>query len=154
MSCLQEINPIEAQWTHLQFRGRHICGHFFRGLHCRILASYRSGVAGPRTISRFLSLPPFPPAQLTEKYFHCSVTGLGQDGLYAARPDYDAVIQAMSGIMDLTGEADGELRKIGAARADILTRNYRVAAIQAALSDRERSRKGQHIDMALFGEPG
>jgi crotonobetainyl-CoA:carnitine CoA-transferase CaiB-like acyl-CoA transferase len=52
--------------------------------------------------------------------------------------------------MDLTGEADGEPQKIGVALADILTGIYGVVAIQAALSERQRSGKGQHIDMALF----
>jgi crotonobetainyl-CoA:carnitine CoA-transferase CaiB-like acyl-CoA transferase len=81
---------------------------------------------------------------------YCSVTGFGQDGPYATRPGYDAVIQAMSGIMDLTGEADGEPQKIGVALADILTGVYGVVAIQAALAARERSGQGQHIDMALL----
>jgi crotonobetainyl-CoA:carnitine CoA-transferase CaiB-like acyl-CoA transferase len=81
---------------------------------------------------------------------YCSVTGFGQDGPYATRPGYDAVIQAMSGIMDLTGEADGEPQKIGVALADILTGVYGVVAIQAALAARGRSGQGQHIDMALL----
>jgi crotonobetainyl-CoA:carnitine CoA-transferase CaiB-like acyl-CoA transferase len=81
---------------------------------------------------------------------YCSVTGFGQDGPYASRPGYDAIIQAMSGIMDLTGEASGEPQKIGVAFADIFTGVYGVIGIQAALAARERTGQGQHIDMALL----
>jgi crotonobetainyl-CoA:carnitine CoA-transferase CaiB-like acyl-CoA transferase len=81
---------------------------------------------------------------------YCSVTGFGQDGPYAWRRGYDAMIQAMSGIMDLTGEASGEPQKIGVAFADILTGAYGVIGIQAALAARERTGLGQHVDMALL----
>jgi crotonobetainyl-CoA:carnitine CoA-transferase CaiB-like acyl-CoA transferase len=81
---------------------------------------------------------------------YCSVTGFGQDGPYAARAGYDAMIQAMSGMMDITGDPDGEPQKIGVALADILTGVYGVVAIQAALAARERTGEGQQIDMALF----
>jgi crotonobetainyl-CoA:carnitine CoA-transferase CaiB-like acyl-CoA transferase len=80
----------------------------------------------------------------------CSVTGFGQDGPYAARAGYDAMIQAMSGIMDLTGEPDGPPQKMGVAFADIFTGLYGVIAIQAALAARERSGRGQQIDIALL----
>lgn len=81
---------------------------------------------------------------------YCSITGFGQDGPYAPRAGYDFIIQGMSGMMDLTGEPAGQPQKIGVAYADILTGLYSVIAIQAALAERERSGKGQHIDMALF----
>jgi crotonobetainyl-CoA:carnitine CoA-transferase CaiB-like acyl-CoA transferase len=81
---------------------------------------------------------------------YCSVTGFGQNGPYAARAGYDFAIQGMSGIMDLTGAPDGEPQKIGVAFADIFTGTYGVIAIQAALAQRERTGKGQHIDMALL----
>lgn len=81
---------------------------------------------------------------------YCSVTGFGQTGPYAARAGYDAMIQGMSGIMDLTGDPAGEPQKIGVAFADIFTGVYGVVAIQAALAERERTGRGQHIDMALF----
>ncbi|MEO0992980.1 MAG: CaiB/BaiF CoA-transferase family protein [Pseudomonadota bacterium] len=80
----------------------------------------------------------------------CSITGFGQDGPYAGRAGYDFLIQGMSGIMSLTGEAEGEPQKIGVAFADIFTGLYGVIAIQAALSERERTGRGQHIDMALL----
>lgn len=81
---------------------------------------------------------------------YCSVTGFGQTGPYAQRAGYDAIIQGMSGMMHLTGEADGAPQKIGVALADILTGVYGTVAIQAALTQRERTGLGQHIDMALF----
>ena len=67
-----------------------------------------------------------------------------------SRPGYDFIIQAMGGIMDLTGAPDGEPQKVGVAFADIFTGLYSVIAIQAALAHRERSGQGQHIDMALL----
>ena len=84
------------------------------------------------------------------RLIYCSVSGFGQDGPYAGRAGYDALIQGMSGIMDLTGAAEGEPQKIGVALADICTGLYGVIAIQAALTQRERSGCGQQLDMALL----
>ena len=81
---------------------------------------------------------------------YCSITGFGQDGPYAPRAGYDFIVQGMSGIMDLTGEPDGAPQKIGVAFADIMTGLYSVIAIQAALAMRERTGRGQQIDMALL----
>ena len=81
---------------------------------------------------------------------YCSVTGFGQTGPYATRAGYDAMIQGMSGIMDLTGDPAGEPQKIGVAFADIFTGVYGVVAIQAALAQRACTGLGQHIDMALL----
>ncbi len=87
---------------------------------------------------------------LNPRLVYCSITGFGQDGPYAGRAGYDFIVQGMSGIMDLTGHPDGEPQKIGVAFADIFTGLYSVIAIQAALSERERTGRGQHIDMALL----
>ena len=81
---------------------------------------------------------------------YCSITGFGQDGPYASKPGYDFIIQAMGGIMDLTGEAHGEPQKPGVAYADIFTGLYSVVAIQSALLARQATGKGTHIDMSLF----
>jgi len=89
-------------------------------------------------------------AATNARLVYCSVTGFGQSGPYAARAGYDAMIQGMSGIMDLTGDPAGEPQKIGVAFADIFTGVYGVVAIQAALAQRERTGVGQHIDMALL----
>ena len=81
---------------------------------------------------------------------YCSITGFGQDGPYAARPGYDFIIQAMGGLMDLTGAPEGEPQKVGVAYVDIFTGLYAVIAIQAALAHRALTGEGQHIDMALL----
>jgi crotonobetainyl-CoA:carnitine CoA-transferase CaiB-like acyl-CoA transferase len=87
---------------------------------------------------------------INPRLVYCSITGFGQDGPYAARAGYDFIVQGMSGIMDLTGEPDGAPQKIGVAFADIMTGLYAVIGIQAALSMRERTGRGQHVDMALL----
>ncbi|MGC0053030.1 CaiB/BaiF CoA transferase family protein [Brucella pituitosa] len=87
---------------------------------------------------------------INPRLIYCSITGFGHTGPYAERAGYDFMIQGMGGIMDLTGEPDGQPQKIGVAFADIFTGLYSVIAIQSALIMRERTGKGQHIDMALF----
>lgn len=79
-----------------------------------------------------------------------SVTGFGQDGPRARQPGYDFLIQGMCGIMDLTGEPDGEPQKVGIAWIDIFTGLYGVVGIQAALAERQRSGLGQHVDLSLL----
>lgn len=81
---------------------------------------------------------------------YCSITGFGQDGPYAARAGYDFIIQGMSGLMSVTGPADGEPQKVGVAVSDIFTGLYAVIAVQAALRHAEATGEGQFIDMALF----
>jgi crotonobetainyl-CoA:carnitine CoA-transferase CaiB-like acyl-CoA transferase len=85
---------------------------------------------------------------------YCSITGFGQNGPYAKRAGYDFMIQSMGGLMSITGEPDGVAgsgpQKVGVAVADEFTGLYSVIAIQAALSHRERTGEGQHIDMALL----
>jgi crotonobetainyl-CoA:carnitine CoA-transferase CaiB-like acyl-CoA transferase len=89
-------------------------------------------------------------AAANPRVVYCSVTGFGQDGPFAARPGYDFIIQAMGGIMDLTGEPDGAPQKTGVAIADLFTGLYGVVAVQAALAQRARTGRGQHVDLALF----
>ena len=81
---------------------------------------------------------------------YASVTGFGQDGPRAKQPGYDFLIQGMCGIMDLTGDPDGEPQKIGVAWIDIFTGLYGVIGVQAALAERARSGKGQHVDLSLL----
>lgn len=81
---------------------------------------------------------------------YCSITGFGQTGPYAARAGYDVIVQGLSGMMDLTGDPDGPPQKIGVALADLISGLYAVIGIQSALSLRERTGKGQHIDIALL----
>ena len=84
------------------------------------------------------------------KLVYCSITGFGQTGPYAERAGYDFMIQAMGGMMSVTGAADGEPMKIGVALADVMTGLYAANAIQAALIHQLRSGEGQYIDMALL----
>lgn len=84
------------------------------------------------------------------KLVYCSITGFGQTGPYAERAGYDFMIQAMGGMMSVTGDTDGEPMKIGVALADVLTGLYAANAIQAALIHQLKSGEGQYIDMALL----
>ncbi|HEV3178454.1 MAG TPA: CaiB/BaiF CoA-transferase family protein [Stellaceae bacterium] len=81
---------------------------------------------------------------------YCSITGFGQTGPYAPRAGYDYLIQAMGGIMSLTGEPGGEPMKVAVAIADLMTGMYSSVAILAALRHRDATGEGQHIDMALL----
>ncbi|MBB1498437.1 CaiB/BaiF CoA-transferase family protein [Paracoccus sp. MC1862] len=89
-------------------------------------------------------------AAANPRLVYASVTGFGQDGPRASQPGYDFLIQGMCGIMDLTGEPDGEPQKVGVAWIDIFTGLYGVIGIQAALAERERSGKGQRVDLSLL----
>ena len=88
------------------------------------------------------------------RLIYASVTGFGQDGPYANRAGYDYIIQAMGGMMSVTGLPDGEPGggplKVGVAIADIFTGMYTASAILAALHERAETGEGAHIDMALF----
>jgi crotonobetainyl-CoA:carnitine CoA-transferase CaiB-like acyl-CoA transferase len=88
------------------------------------------------------------------KLIYCSITGFGQTGPYKNRAGYDFMIQAMGGIMSITGEPDdkpgGGPMKTGVALTDIMTGMYATVAILAALAHRERTGAGQHIDVALL----
>ncbi len=81
---------------------------------------------------------------------YCSITGFGQSGPYARRAGYDYLIQAMGGLMSITGTIDGEPMKVGVAISDLLTGLYATAAILTALTQRERTGRGEVIDMALL----
>ncbi|MEQ9038308.1 MAG: CaiB/BaiF CoA-transferase family protein [Silicimonas sp.] len=84
------------------------------------------------------------------RLIYASITGFGQDGPRAGQAGYDFLIQGMSGIMELTGDPEGEPQKVGVAWIDVFTGLYGVIGIQAALAERDRSEQGQHIDLALF----
>ena len=89
-------------------------------------------------------------ARINPGLVYCSITGFGQQGCYADRPGYDFVAQAMSGLMDITGEPGRPPQKVGVAVADIITGLYGLIGIQAALAERARSGRGQHVDVALL----
>ncbi|EFI59662.1 MULTISPECIES: CaiB/BaiF CoA-transferase family protein [Comamonas] len=95
---------------------------------------------------------------LNPRLVYCSITGFGQDGPYAERAGYDLMVQAMCGLMSITGHADGEPGggplKVGVAVIDVFTGLYASNAILAALNARDNARngtgQGQYIDMALL----
>ncbi len=84
------------------------------------------------------------------KLVYCSITGFGQTGPAAQEPGYDHLIQAMGGLMSITGAPRGQPMKAGVAIADLFTGMYAVSAILAALRHAEATGQGQHIDAALF----
>ena len=91
---------------------------------------------------------------LNPRLIYCSVTGFGQDGPYAERAGYDLMIQAMCGMMSITGNpagtpGGGPLR-VGVALTDLFTGVYACSAILAAIEVRHRTGVGQYIDMALL----
>ena len=83
------------------------------------------------------------------RLIYCSITGFGQDGPYAARAGYDLMAQGMGGIMDLTGQPDGEPQRAGVPVADIFTGVYSAVGILAALAEREKTSRGCLVDTAL-----
>lgn len=92
--------------------------------------------------------------QINPRLIYCSITGFGQTGPYAPRAGYDFMIQAMGGMMSVTGERDdlpgGGPQKAGVAFADLVTGLYATIGILAALNQRHRSGRGQYIDIALL----
>jgi len=93
-------------------------------------------------------------AAINPKLVYCSITGFGQDGPDAHRAGYDYMIQAMGGLMSITGQPDGapgaEPMKVGVAVVDLFTGLYASNAILAALWHARATGEGQHVDIALF----
>ena len=85
---------------------------------------------------------------------YCSITGFGQSGPYAARPGYDPIAQALSGLMSVTGEPEdmpGTVpQRVGVAVIDLMTAHYAVIAVVSALYHRQATGRGQYIDMSLL----
>lgn len=84
------------------------------------------------------------------KLVYCSITGFGETGPYKDLPGYDFIIQGMSGLMSITGDEHTPPLKAGVAITDILTGLYACIGIQSALLEKERSGRGQKIDLALY----
>ena len=91
---------------------------------------------------------------LNPRLIYCSVTGFGHTGPYASRAGYDMLVQAMSGLMSITGHADSEPGggplRVGVAVIDLFTGMYATSAILSAVEARHHTGRGQHIDMALL----
>jgi crotonobetainyl-CoA:carnitine CoA-transferase CaiB-like acyl-CoA transferase len=92
--------------------------------------------------------------QARQDIVYCSITGFGQTGPYAARPGYDPIAQALSGLMSVTGEPEdmpGTVpQRVGVAMIDLMTAQYAVIAVVAALYHRQATGRGQYIDMSLL----
>jgi crotonobetainyl-CoA:carnitine CoA-transferase CaiB-like acyl-CoA transferase len=91
--------------------------------------------------------------QLHERFpglIYCSITGFGQTGPYAPRPGYDSLVQAMGGVMSLTGEPEGQPQKVGIPLADLFAGLYGCIGVLAALRHREATGQGQQIDIGML----
>ena len=84
------------------------------------------------------------------RLIYCSITGFGQTGPYAPRPGYDSLIQAMGGVMSLTGEPDALPQKVGVPVADVFAGLYGCIGILAALHHQQKTGQGQHIDIGML----
>ena len=103
----------------------------------------------PGTLRRF-SIDYEAASALNPNLIYCSITGFGQTGPLRDRPGYDFMIQAMGGLMSITGEPDGEPMKVGVAVADLFAGQNAVVAILAALQVRTKTGRGQHLDISLL----
>ncbi len=88
--------------------------------------------------------------EINPKIILCSVTGYGQTGPYKDYPGYDPVIQAIGGLMDVTGQPNGEATRVGVPVVDMMTSHYVAISILAALRSRDQFGEGQHIDLSLL----
>ncbi|HEY0157156.1 MAG TPA: CoA transferase [Thermoanaerobaculia bacterium] len=88
--------------------------------------------------------------EVPEEKIHCSITGYDADTPEANRPGYDLLSQAGGGLMAITGAPDGEPMKTGVALTDVLTAHYAHGAILAALYAREKTGRGQRLEVSLF----
>ena len=84
------------------------------------------------------------------RLIQCSITGFGRTGPDADRPGYDLIIQGESGVMDITGEADGPPIKVGTSIADLVTGLYASQSVLAALMKRERTGIGGRVDVSML----
>lgn len=109
-----------------------------------LIENFRGGVAG----SLRLDAPSL--RALNPRLIHCAISGYGREGPGAQRPGYDFAVQAESGLMAITGPADGPPSKVGVATVDLTTGLNATIAILAALHQRARTGEGQSIEVALF----
>ncbi len=81
---------------------------------------------------------------------YCSLVAFGADGEAAARPGYDIIVQALSGLMSFTGQPEGEPTKVGVALLDVVTGLFAAIGIQAALIGRSRTGRGRRLTVSLY----
>ena len=110
-----------------------------------VVENYRPGVADEIGIGYEALIRRNP------RLVYCSLSAFGQDGPYAGAPGTDPVIQAMSGIMSLTGETDGDPLLVGVPVADFTGAMMVIQGVLLALLARERTGRGQHVDISMLG---
>lgn len=84
------------------------------------------------------------------RLLYCGISGFGRSGPEASRPGYDLILQGESGVMDITGEADGPPTKVGTSIADLITGLYAAQAVMAALAQRQRTGEGGRVDVSML----
>ncbi|MBO1515717.1 CoA transferase, partial [Metabacillus sp. BG109] len=89
-------------------------------------------------------------AELNPRLIYASISGYGQTGPWSTRPGYDAIAQAQSGMMSITGEPGGAPVRPGVPTADIGAGMWATIGVLAALRARELTGRGQHVDVSLF----
>lgn len=89
-------------------------------------------------------------SEINPRIIYCSITGFGETGPFKHLPGYDFIIQAMSGLMSITGDKESGPQKVGIAITDVLTGLYACIGIQGALLERTQSGLGQKIDLSLY----
>jgi crotonobetainyl-CoA:carnitine CoA-transferase CaiB-like acyl-CoA transferase len=103
----------------------------------------------PGTLQR-ISLSYDDLAPTLPRLVYCSISGFGQTGPKRARPGYDAIMQAEGGLMSITGSAEGDPYRLGVAIADIVSGMYAAHGVVLALFARERTGRGQLVDVAML----
>jgi crotonobetainyl-CoA:carnitine CoA-transferase CaiB-like acyl-CoA transferase len=89
-------------------------------------------------------------AENNSRVVYCSISAFGSGEQAARLPGYDLLLQAMSGLMSVTGEPEGRPLKVGAALIDMICGLYATTAVLAALQARERTGRGQHVEVSLM----
>ena len=109
-----------------------------------LIENFRSGVAESLGIDHVRA------RAINPRLIYCAISGYGRSGPGAQRPGYDFAVQAESGLMSITGPADGAPSKVGVATVDLTTGLNAAIAILAALHQRTRTGEGQYIELSLF----
>ena len=109
-----------------------------------VIENFRPGVA-KRLGLDYDSLAPLHPGLI-----YASISGFGQEGPLADRPAYDLIVQAMSGLMNVTGQQDGPPTAVGESVIDVCTGMFAAWGVSTALFDRERTGKGRNLDIAML----
>ena len=109
-----------------------------------VVENFRPGVA------ERLGIGPVALMQHNPRLVYVSVSGFGQTGPLAHRPAYDIIVQAMSGLMEATGEPEGPPTMVGEAVSDVIAGLFASWATLAALLQTQRTGQGQHVDVAMF----